>query len=61
MNALGVRAGTVATEDLELFDRTQLQKLLREKECVFECVRECVCGCVSEREREEVVTYDDRE
>jgi len=52
MNALGVRAGTVATEDLELFDRTQLQKLLREKECVFECVRECVCVCVSERERE---------
>jgi hypothetical protein len=31
MNALGLDAGIVATEDLELSDRTQLQKLLREK------------------------------
>jgi hypothetical protein len=52
MNALDVHAGIVAT-DLELFDRTQLQKLLREKECVFVCVRECV----GERERERGGNY----
>ena len=46
MNALGVHAGIVATDDVELFDRTQLQKLLREKECVFVCLRDCVCLCV---------------
>ena len=38
MNAFGVHAGDVATEDLELCDRTQLQKLLREERCVSVCV-----------------------
>jgi hypothetical protein len=57
MNALGVHACIVATEDLELFDRTQLQKLPREIECAFVCVRERE----REREREKVITYDDGE
>jgi hypothetical protein len=50
MNALGVHAGILATADLELFDRTQLQKLHREEECVFTCVCECVCVCMRARE-----------
>jgi hypothetical protein len=54
MNALGLDAGIVATEDLELSDRTQLQRLLKEKLCVCVCVFVCVCvrACVRERERE---------
>ena len=48
MNALGVHGGNVATEGLEFFDRTQLQQLPREKECVFVCMREYN----TERERE---------
>ena len=69
MNALGLDAGIVATEDLEQSDRTQLQKLLKEKECVYVCVFVCLCVCVCvrararerEREREEVITCDDSE
>jgi hypothetical protein len=65
MNALGLHAGIVATEVLELFYKTQLQKLLKEKECVRACVcvreRERERARKRERQREEVITYDDSE
>jgi hypothetical protein len=49
MNALGLLAGNVPMEDLDFFNKAQLQKLLRERQ--------------SERDRkgEEAIKYDDSE